>query len=184
MTSETVGAGDRRLEVLDAALHTFARFGYRKTAMDEVAKQARISRPGLYFLFSSKSGLFRAAAERGIELDLAAAELALAESGLPLGERIVEAFDCWAGRYVGPLHDTTALIADNPGLVGPIAIAGPARFERLITDALTPTRSPAESIVVARTLISVSIGIKHQSTNREEYRYRMTDAVRLLVPAG
>ncbi|MZD09631.1 TetR family transcriptional regulator, partial [Streptomyces sp. SID5785] len=52
---------DRRSLVLDSAMATFARFGYRKTSMEEVARAARISRPGLYFLFSSKEALFRAA---------------------------------------------------------------------------------------------------------------------------
>ncbi|MFD6726563.1 helix-turn-helix domain-containing protein, partial [Streptomyces sp. NPDC060131] len=40
---------DRRTMVLESAMATFARFGYRKTSMEEVARAAHISRPGLYF---------------------------------------------------------------------------------------------------------------------------------------
>jgi hypothetical protein len=36
---------------------------------------------------------------------------------------------------------------------------------------------------MARTLISLSIGIKHPAGDRDECRARMTDAVRLLIPA-
>jgi len=57
---------DRRDAVLASALVTFARFGYRKTSMEEVARAAHISRPGLYFLFSSKELLFRAAVTRSL----------------------------------------------------------------------------------------------------------------------
>lgn len=151
--------------------------------MDDVAREAHISRPGLYFLFSSKSGLFQAAAERAIALDLAAAEHALTASGRTVNDRIVEAFDCWAGRYVGPLRDTTALIDGNPSLLGPVALGGPARFEALITAALAETALATTSPPVARTLVSVSVGLKHQVADRDEYRARMLEAVRLLVPA-
>jgi AcrR family transcriptional regulator len=182
MTGDVPGGAGRRSDVLDAALRVFTRFGYRKTSMDDVAREARISRPGLYFLFSSKPGLFKEAAERGVELDLSAAEQAFADPGRPKIERIVDAFDCWAGRYVGPLHDTTALIEDNPELVGPVAVSGPQRFERLLTEALGPIAPSDRATVVARTLISLSIGIKQQAADRDEYRARMVDAVSLLVP--
>ncbi|MGO4422861.1 TetR/AcrR family transcriptional regulator, partial [Streptomyces sp. MCAF7] len=66
--------------VLDVALTTFARFGYRKTSMEEVAKAARISRPGLYFLFSSKEDLFRAAVTEVLERDIATVEHVLADT--------------------------------------------------------------------------------------------------------
>jgi AcrR family transcriptional regulator len=150
--------------------------------MDEVAREAQISRQGLYFLFRSKGELFRHAAERGIELDLFAAEKALADSGRSVSDRIVDAFDCWAGRYVGPMQDTETLIKENPTLLGPIARNGPAKFEALLIAALKQTASPAKPSIVARTLVSLSIGIKHQAADRDEYRSRMADAVRLLIP--
>jgi AcrR family transcriptional regulator len=172
---------ERRSDVLDAALRTFTRFGYRKTSMDDVAKEAQISRPGLYFLFTSKDGLFREAAERGVEMDLAAAEEALVAPGRPMNESIAAAFDAWAGRYIGPIRDTAALIADNPDLLGPVALDGPARFEALLTAALKHTALSQVAPTAARTLISLSIGIKHQAETRDEYRSRFTDALGLLL---
>src|ERR1043165_8904567 len=105
---------DRRTQVLDSAMATFARFGYRKTSMDEVARAAHISRPGLYFLFSSKETLFRAAVTQTLERDIGACEDVLADTDRPLADRLVDAFDRWAGRYVGPMaRDVTAVIEDN-----------------------------------------------------------------------
>lgn len=182
MAESTPGDAGRRSDVLDAALRTFTRFGFRKTSMDDVAREAQISRPGLYFLFSSKNGLFREAAERGVQLDLAAAETAFAASGGPVAESIAAGFDAWAGRYIGPIHDTATLIADNPDLLGPIALSGPARFEVLLTAALEKTALAGSATTAARTLISLSIGIKVQSKTREEYRSRLSDALSLTPP--
>src|SRR3954447_15800579 len=126
--SEALDAAEpgRREAVLELALLTFARHGYRKTSMEEVARMARISRPGLYFLFSSKQDLFRAAVTRALEQDLAAAEEILADSGKPLRERLGGAFDRWAGRYVGPMsRDVPAVIEQNPDLLGEIVRTAP-----------------------------------------------------------
>jgi AcrR family transcriptional regulator len=175
---DTPEAG-RRNAVLESALLTFARHGYRKTSMDEVARAARISRPGLYFLFSSKQDLFRAAVTRAIEQDLAAAEAVLADTGKPVRDRLIGAFDRWAGRYVGPMsRDVPVVIEQNPDLLGPIVHTAPKRFEELVVAAL----GGAAAADVAQTLLSVSVGLKHQVETREAYLIRMTTAVGLLVP--
>jgi AcrR family transcriptional regulator len=182
--ASTVGepAPDRRASVLDSALLTFARFGYRKTSMDEVARAAHISRPGLYFLFASKEALFRAAVTQALERDLDTVGRVLAERDRPLRERLLEAFDAWAGRYVGPLtRDVTAVIEDNPGLLGAIVETAPRRFAELVTGALAATSGRARTAEVTSTLISTSIGIKHQVTSREDYRERLRVAVDLLL---
>ncbi|MFJ5991589.1 TetR/AcrR family transcriptional regulator [Lentzea sp. NPDC092896] len=171
----------RRDAVLESALLTFARHGYRKTSMDEVARAAQISRPGLYFLFSSKQDLFRAAVTRALEEDLVAVEKILTDSAEPLRDRLIGAFDQWAGRYVGPMSkDVPEVIEQNPDLLGPIIHTAPKRFEELVLTAL----GGAAETDVAQTLISASIGVKHQVESRESYVSRMTTAIRLLVPSG
>lgn len=168
---------DRRDAVLESALLTFARHGYQKTSMEAVARTARISRPGLYFLFSSKQDLFRAAVTRALEQDLAAAEEILADPAKPLRDRLAGAFDRWAGRYVGPMsRDVPLVIEQNPDLLGPIAVTAPKRFEQLVVAAVNGDTA------VAQTLISASVGLKHQVGTREAYLRRMTTAVELLVP--
>ena len=161
---------------------TFARFGYRKTSMEEVARAARISRPGLYFLFSSKEALFRAAVTQALERDITAVERILADSGRPLPERLVEAFEQWTGRYLGPLtRDVATVIEDNPDLLGEIIETTPERFEKLLTAAIAVEPGREGALAVAQTMISASIGIKHQVASRTSYLERMTVAVGLLV---
>ncbi|GAA3567055.1 TetR/AcrR family transcriptional regulator [Microlunatus spumicola] len=174
-------ASDRRDAVLESALLTFARFGYRKTSMDEVAREARISRPGLYFHFPTKDALFRAAVTRALEHDLAEIETVLGATRRPLRERLVEAFDVWAGRYVGPgARDVTAVIDANPDLLGPVVETAPRRFAELVTQALAVER-PQDAVPLARTLVSTSIGLKHQVEARADHRRAMATAVDLLL---
>ncbi|MET8995765.1 TetR/AcrR family transcriptional regulator [Amycolatopsis sp. NPDC004169] len=176
--SEAPAEAGRREAVLESALLTFARHGYRKTSMEEVARAARISRPGLYFLFASKEDLFRTAATRAIEQDLAAAEEILADPGKPLRERLLGAFDRWAGRYVGPMsRDVPEVIEQNPDLLGPITRTAPERFEELVVAAVGGEAATG----VAQTLISASVGLKHQVETREEYLGRLATAIGLLV---
>lgn len=176
---------DRREAVLESALLTFARFGYRKTSMETVAQTADISRPGLYFLFNSKEELFRAAVTHALEADLLAIDKILKDDTLPLPVRILEAFDQWAGRYVGPIaRDITTVIEDNPGLLGPIVETAPRRFAELITDAMTAKTTGigrSRAAAAAQTLLSASIGIKHQVEDRASYRQRLQAAIDLLV---
>lgn len=178
----TVADTGRRARVLDAAMAAFARFGYRKTSMEEVARAADISRPGLYFLFSSKEALFRAAVTQVLERDVAAVERVLAEAGRPLPERLAGAFDQWAGRYIGPLaRDAERVIEDNPGLLGEIIETAPRRFEELVTDAIAAEAGREAAPAIARTLISTSIGLKHQVASRDAYLDRLRVAIALLL---
>jgi AcrR family transcriptional regulator len=177
----------RREHVLDVALLIFARYGYRKASMDDVARAADISRPGLYFYFASKQDLFRAAVTRALDGDVAAAERALADTDRPLRDRLIEAFDHWTGRYVGPLtKDVAILVESNADLLGPVTAEYPIRFARLVTDALTvglPADRAGVAGDVAQTLLSTANGIKHQVSTREEFLARMTTGVGLLLQA-
>jgi AcrR family transcriptional regulator len=168
-------SGPRRDQVLQAALGVFVRFGYRKTSMDDVAQAAGISRPGLYFLFTSKQELFRAAVVRALEADLAAAETALRATGTPTVASLLEAFDHWTGRYLGPLtHDLPAMLEENPAPLSGLVQDYPRRFAALVEDALG---NPD----LAQTLISAAIGIKHQVATREEFLTRLEVAIRVIA---
>ncbi|MGC4938717.1 TetR/AcrR family transcriptional regulator [Kribbella sp. DT2] len=172
----------RRDAVLESALQTFARFGYRKTSMEEVARQAHISRPGLYFLFASKEALFREAVTRALELDLAAAERILAATERSLQRRLVDAFDQWTGRYLGPAkRDLADVVEEQPELLGAIVETAPRRFEKLVTDAIAAGSGAGSARQVAQTLISVSVGLKYQVRTRPAYRKGLAVAVELLT---
>jgi len=178
----------RREQVLTAALLTFARYGYRKTSMEDVARAAEISRPGLYFLFESKQKLFRAAVTQALDADVEAARRSLADTQRPLRDRLIEAFDLWTGRYIGPMAQEVAVLSEtNPELLGPVVAAYPKRFLDLVTDAVAaglPARRSRLAADIARTLVSTARGIKSEVGSREEFVARMAVAVDLFVSSS
>ena len=172
----------RRESVLESAMATFARFGYRKTSMDEIAQAAHISRPGLYFLFGSKQILFREAVTRALDRDLAAIAQELGDTARPVKERILAAFDRWGGSYVGPLSDELVATHDDPAGLGTILTTAPQRFADLVTAAIADAAPDADAVARAATIISASIGIKHQVASREAYNQRLAVAADLILP--
>jgi AcrR family transcriptional regulator len=67
---------DARNQVLRHALECFMRFGYDRTAMQDIAVAAGLSRQGLYHHFPNKEELFAALIEAGGGATLKAAEAA------------------------------------------------------------------------------------------------------------
>lgn len=189
MAAKTYGqvtpGADRRDVVLTAALETFVHYGYRKTSMEDIAIAARISRPGLYFLFTSKRELFAAAVGRAVEQDLRTAAGSLADETRPLQERLLEAFDTWTGRYLGAVGGELSAVAESHrDVLGTAAVDAPRRFHALVTDAVVSARAPqdrATSEAIARTLISTAIGLKHQTTSRTTFRENLGAAITLLL---
>jgi len=51
---------DTRRRLLDAAVRTFARLGYDRASMDEIASEAGLTKGALYWHFASKIELFKA----------------------------------------------------------------------------------------------------------------------------
>jgi AcrR family transcriptional regulator len=180
-----IADGGRRELVLAAALDTFARYGYRKTSMEDVARAADISRPGLYLLFGSKQELFSAAVTQALDRSLAAVSEVLADTTRPLRDRLLDAFDQWTGRYLGAMsREVNSIAGEYADMLGPVAAEYPRRFAALLDTALAEspgTAKAARSAAVAQTLISTSIGIKHEVTTREAFLERLATAIDLIV---
>jgi AcrR family transcriptional regulator len=180
---------DRVSGVLESALRTFARQGYRKSSMDDVARQASISRPGLYLHFSSKQDLLRAAVEHALARDVAQAEALLGDGSTPLPFRLVAAFDLWAGQYVGPLAaDIDRVLDEDAALLGDLPAQYSARFGAALLRALTLEGVPSglapgdtDAGAVRDVLLALVTGLKHRSTTRESFRERLTLAIGLLL---
>lgn len=64
----------KRARLLDAAREVFARYGFKRASMADIAAEAGVSRPALYLWFRSKQDVLRSLAEQLRELALAGAE--------------------------------------------------------------------------------------------------------------
>jgi AcrR family transcriptional regulator len=71
------------------------RFGFRKTAMDDVAREAGISRQALYAYFDDKEALFRESMKHGLDAAMDGVDQALANVEVNIGVRLVNAIDEW-----------------------------------------------------------------------------------------
>ncbi len=105
-TGTRLSAGERKEEILDAALVEFAEAGYEGTSTEDIARRAGISQPYLFRLFGTKKELFKATVARcfreTLEIFQRAAEGHRGEDALhAMGEAYMEIL----------LHDRTRLRA-------------------------------------------------------------------------
>jgi AcrR family transcriptional regulator len=86
--TENGGGGERREAILTAAARVIARSGVRGLRVEEVASEAGVSPPLLYYHFASRQGLIRAALERAS--DKAPSAALRADAGPASGYEAVE----------------------------------------------------------------------------------------------
>ena len=183
-----VPAETRRRHLLEVALTVFARHGYRKTSMDDVAHAADVSRQGLYLHFPSKEDLFRATVLHALQLAHTAATEILSADGATLEDRLVGAFDAWVGRFVEARGaDVGELVSACHTLLGPTIDERRRQFADCIAAALTaaglvtcyrPLGLSADQL--AASLCATAEGLKGMHTSRPAFVEGIRTAVRVL----
>ena len=192
MSPVTEPTEQKQRALLDAAIGVFARFGYRKTSMDDIARAAGVSRQGLYLLFSNKEELFRRAVEYSLCGQLNAAIAVLSRNEPAFEERLVAACNEWSGRFVGSLSDDAAdLMCAGTSLAGEILTSYEARFEQALASAIAASplvrrcrRIGVCHTEVARALHATARGLKHSCKSRQEFVSGMSVAVRMFCAAA
>jgi AcrR family transcriptional regulator len=174
--------------VLEAAVGVFARFGFRKTSMDDVARAAGVSRQGLYLSFANKEELFRRALIHSLRSQLAAAIAALSRAEDGLETRLIAACMDWSGRFVGSLGaDATDLMCASTSLAGATLTEYEWQFEAALEQAMSASAmadacaaADLEIADLARALHATARGLKLSCKTREEFVKGMTAAVRMI----
>jgi len=190
MTVATDAAAARRSELLDAAIQVFLRYGYKKTSMDEVARAAGLSRPGLYLYFPAKELLFREAVSHLLARALSVARTSLVDVKRPLEDRIVDAFAAVHGHTIGSgvsAQHMAELIDFTNELASETVAEHDRAFKneliRALTTAAPKSRRVTQGIAapqLADLLTVISVGLKHGTASLAEYRERLHEAVGLL----
>lgn len=98
-------AEDRPDEVLDAALKMFAQKGFASTKVEDIAREAGLSKGAIYRYFSSKEDIFESLVNRAIA-PIADRTLELAETSFENPEKLIRAF---FAVIVGKLSDPDTL---------------------------------------------------------------------------
>jgi AcrR family transcriptional regulator len=119
---ESTASGKREL-ILRAALERFSHYGFRRTAMEDIAQQAGISRAAIYLHFRNKEEVFRALAREMHEKAIGAAEDAAGAPGA-VAARIEQALAAKLGAFFEIVHATAharELLDENSRLCGDIS---------------------------------------------------------------
>jgi AcrR family transcriptional regulator len=134
----SVGPGDGRREAILAAAHEqFARYGFRRTSMEDIAREAGVSRPALYLHFRNKEEIFRSLSASLQEAALADAETALKAEG-PLAERVHAALEAKVVRLLEVVHGSphgAELLDASSRLGGDLAARSEARLQGMLEEA-------------------------------------------------
>ena len=103
--AETTGADDKAAAILAAATEAFARYGYRRTSMADVAAEAGMSRAALYLHFKNKEDIFTSLVQAYFAQSARAIADALAKGGPP-EEALARAFEAKIGPLFHKLMDS------------------------------------------------------------------------------
>ena len=124
------GADSTQEAILDAAAVEFERHGFRRVALDDVARRARVSRTTIYRRFANKDDLVSAVIERENVRLFADIAAELKQAG-PQSNFYVEAFTLSILKF--RRHRVLdRMITDEPGLVLDLAARHyPAAIERM-----------------------------------------------------
>jgi AcrR family transcriptional regulator len=69
-----IGEDEVREQLVQAARQVFARYGYKKTALDDIAREARKGKSTIYYYFKSKDEIFKAVIDAEAEIRVKAIE--------------------------------------------------------------------------------------------------------------
>lgn len=77
---QNAGKDEVREQLVQAARQVFARYGYKKTALDDIAREARRGKSTIYYYFKSKDEIFKAVIDTEAEIRAAEIEWAISKT--------------------------------------------------------------------------------------------------------
>jgi len=184
-----------REAILAAGERCFARDGFRRTALDRVAREAGISRAALYLHFANKEQLFRALVGELHTRTLAEATAA-AHGGGSLAERVTAALAAKSGPFFDLLRGSEhaeEFVGENHRLCGDLSADASARHARLLARMLAEAAATGEialapaglsAVEAAELLLATAEGIKDRgrtTLSPRAFRTRLGQGVRVVV---
>jgi len=180
----------KRQALVAVAGEVFARHGYRRVNMKDIAAAAGVSRPGLYLYFKTKEEIFSAAV-----LALAEGSIAKILEGLPrlttTQDKLRFAFEIWTVE----IYELTVKSPEAKELselsydfAREALDEGYRRFEGVLASILKAhakilaTRLPLPAERVAHLLGSSVRGFKLVAPNATQLRRMIHDLLKLMVP--
>jgi AcrR family transcriptional regulator len=185
-------AESRRAEILDAALQVFGQYGYRRTSMDDVARQADIAKGTIYLSFTSKEEVFQALSERLSQRMLVGAEAASRRPGTTAG-KLAAMHAAWFGTYAETItrspHAAELLDAKHR-LSADLVADGASRYHQLVRDVLAEAGATGEldlepagltADAAAELLIAAARGLESSPDKLAAYLRSLSTLARVMI---
>lgn len=174
-------ASGKQAAILDAALAVFARYGFRRTSMADIAREAGMSRAALYLHYRNKEDIFRSLS--AAFYDRAAQDVAAAlRADGPADVVLRAAFEAYGGAAIAALLESPhgeELLDTKANSAADIAREGEARIAGLFAQWLERrgVDDPAETAAV---ILAAKHGLKPTITSLEDYRAKLSRLARLI----
>lgn len=193
MRTQRRGAPEaRRAAILNAALKLFSQYGYRRTSIDDIAREAEIAKGTVYLSFKSKEEIFRALSESLIERTEADVKTARAAIGT-IEQRLVAVLEAKLGFLFETVFQSAhaAELMDSKNRLSADLFAQAGRrymkvLREMIDEAtrageLAPARLDLDSDDLAQMLVAAAHGIESSATSRARYHRMLREIVRVMV---
>ena len=160
--ADRIPAGERREQILEAAVEVFGRYGYSAATTDRVAKAAGISQPYVVRLFGTKEQLFIETLGHTLALLLRTFRAALAD-----GDGDAESAEARLGAaYVELVGDRGVLLTLLHGFmmgsdpaIGPVARGGFLEVYRMLREEAGFSPEQTRAFLAEGMLINTLIGL-------------------------
>ncbi len=175
--------------ILDAAFTAFATYGYRRTAMDDIARAAGLSRTALYLHFRSKEDIFRSLAIRYFDAALHDMQTALHAPDQTMEQALYAAFVAKDGKFMQAVLSTPhgqELMDAGFSVTGDLAAAGEAQLTATLAAWLARQPLPAglgSPDRLAETIMTALKGLKSSARSLADYREGQAMLARLFARA-
>lgn len=185
----TAAPHDKLDGILDAAFQTFASYGYRRTAMEDIARAAGLSRSALYLHFKNKEDIFRSLAQRYFDEALRDMETALTRPGQDMAQALLAAFIAKDGKFMEVVLSTPhgqELMDAGFAVTGDLAAAGEGRMTALLAKWLSGRALPPDMGTpdrLAETIVTAVKGLKTTARTLADYREGQALLARLFARA-
>jgi TetR/AcrR family transcriptional regulator, regulator of autoinduction and epiphytic fitness len=182
----------RRAAILDAALRVFGQYGYRRTTMEDIAREADIGKGTIYLSFASKEQVFQALSQALAQRMLAGAEAASRVPGTT-ADKLAAMHAAWFGTYTETIRDSphaTELLDAKHRLSADLVGDAASRYKRLVRDVLAEAAAAGEldlepagltADTTAELLIASARGLESSVTSPAAYRRYLDALVRVMI---
>ena len=171
----------KQTAILEAAWTCFAAYGFRKTSMDDIAREAGMSRPAIYLQYRNKGAIFRSLAQLFYDTAVENVSAALSAPG-PAAEQLKAAFLAQGGEILASMLTSAhgmELLDSGKTEASDIVETGESRLTSLYAQWLNAQveagriRLDGDPDAVAGTMTSALKGIKMETPDYPTYCARV-----------